>query len=366
MRRIPCEVVPSAPPSDLTPAQVRRAFARHLTEGALWRVAGVAKDDPESLLSLGYTPRSHFALFETEFFLSGLRQNPDIRFFVAFVLQRRPRAASGEIFPRIFYKDVSLVWRSASHFIRSEGENWIGKGDVEPVQLDGRTGVVSAEETTDLPFEIQDALETLCRRAKRVPYDDEAVELVLRRAPDARIWAYRDFLEPRRRAQANPRNRIRGGRPVARFRRKNDPESLWIATGFEPDFAVGILEQSALTSRLYGGAVTRYRVVSRNRKIQYLFFAAPRHVWLGHPQATTTELMSYGVRTIDVVADEELSIPGYEYHFIDEEVNPPVLHSQIPEGFAGEASEIDPSRADASAWLDRMPIVRQFREQVLR
>ena len=75
--------------------------------------------------------------------------------------------------------------------------------------------------------------------------------------------------------------------------------------------------------------------------------------------------MSYGVRTVDVVADEDLSIPGYEYHFVDEDEDRPALHSQIPSGFAGDASEIDPSRADASAWLDALPVVRAFREQVL-
>ena len=62
---------------------------------------------------------------------------------------------------------------------------------------------------------------------------------------------------------------------------------------------------------------------------------------------------------------EDLSIPGYEYHFIDEAEDPPTLHRQIPEGFAGEASAVDPSRADASAWLEALPVVKAFREQVL-
>ena len=50
---------------------------------------------------------------------------------------------------------------------------------------------------------------------------------------------------------------------------------------------------------------------------------------------------------------------------MDDELDPPELFSQIPEGLAGAPSEADPSRADASAWLDELPIVRKFRRQVL-
>ncbi len=365
MSRQSWEVVPSAQPSERTPRQVARGFRRLLEDGARFHIAGSAKSDPECLLEWGYGPRAHFALFDTEFYLSGVRQNEDIRFFVAYVVQAGPRAGSRRVYPRILYKDVSLVWRSASHYIRSEGENWIGKGDVTTAKIDGQERVVSAEETTDLPFEVQGALEDICRRAKRIPYDDDAVALILRRAPDGRIWAYNDFLEPRRRAQARPQGRIHGGRPVLRFRRANDPTSLAVARGYEPDFDTGVLEQSELRSRLYGGKVVRHRIASTNRRIQYLVFSGPRHVWWGHPQATTTELMSYGVRTVDVVADEDLSLPGYEYHFLDESEDPPVFHSQIPEGFAGALSEVDPSRADASAWIDRVPLTREFRRRVL-
>ena len=88
-------------------------------------------------------------------------------------------------------------------------------------------------------------------------------------------------------------------------------------------------------------------------------------LWIVPPQATTTELSSYGVRTVDVLADEELFVPGYEYHFVDEEQDPPVLHSQIPAGFVGEQCDSESGRADASPWLDRLPVVRRFRREVL-
>jgi hypothetical protein len=195
--------------------------------------------------------------------------------------------------------------------------------------------------------------------------EKDALHLVLRRAPSGRIQAYADFTRPRRRAAADPRNRVHGGRKVAFLRDRSDPTSLAILPGYEPDFRRGILERSESTSVLYCGRLERYRIHSVNRRIQYLFFAGPRNVWIIPPQATTTELSTYGVRTVDVVIDDEIACPGFEYHFWDRSEDPPVLNSQIPPGFAGEAAPTDPDRADASPWLDRLPVIRAFRRQVL-
>jgi hypothetical protein len=59
-------------------------------------------------------------------------------------------------------------------------------------------------------------------------------------------------------------------------------------------------------------------------------------------------------------------VPGYEYHFVDDNQDPPVNYSQIPPGWAGPASELDDARADASPWLDRIPIIEEFRRKVLQ
>ncbi len=364
---IEMRVEPSAEPVAKTPRQVQREFRARLEAGARLIARGEASRDPLSLLDWGYLPRHRVDLFDMRFHLTGPRQNEDIRFFVAYVepVTSGSSRAAQRIFARIFYKDLSLVWRSASHYARSEHENWIGKGDLVTVLQNGEEVEVSNEVTTDLPLEIQTALETLNREAKRIPYDDDAVPMVLRRGADDRIEPFADFTEPRRRAQADPRNRIHRGRPIARFTRRNDPTSLRFVRGYEPDFARGVLEIAHSKSRLYGGAMRRVRVVSTNREVQFLFLAGPRQAWIGSCQATTTELSSYGVRTIDVVVDDDLLVPGFEYHFIDEDEDPPVLVSQIPEGFAGAPSEVDASRADASAWLDAMPVIQRFRRQVL-
>jgi hypothetical protein len=356
-------VVASAEPLPRTPAAVRREFRALLASGARVLPAGAARRAPRALLRR-YPPQHRIDLFETRYYVSGLRQNPDIRFFVAYVVQsaqgRRVR-----VFPRIFYKDVSLVWRSASHFVRSARDNWIGKGEVGRFIVAGEEIEAAIEATTDLPLEIQTALETLCRSAKRIPADDAAIALVLRRGPDGRLDPYRDFTGPRQRARADRRNLAHGGRPIARFARANDPTSLVFARGFEPDFARGVLERSESTSTLYHGRVRRFRILSRNRRVQFFFFAGPRQVWLAPPQATTTELSSYGVRTIDAPAPEDLSTPGYEYHYVDATEDPPRLVSQIPPGFVGAQSEVDDARADASPWLDRMPVIREFRRRLL-
>ena len=360
---IPARIEASARPSPLTPGEVIREFRELVDAGMRIRPAGTAKRRPRSLLSGRYAARYKTGLFDTSFYLSKVFENPDIRFFVAYVVQPQPRGGLSA-FPRIFYKDVSLVWRSASHFIRSEDENWIGKGELRSTRQGGWLHEVSAEETTDLPLELQDVLEIFVRQPGGIPFDDRAIGLVLRRGGSERMAPYRDFKDPRRRARSNPRNLINGGRPISGFTRRNDPSSLRFVKGFEPDFDA-VLESTESRSKLYGGTLQRFRLLSRNRRIQYLFFAGPRHVWIAPPQATTTELTSFGLRSIDAIADEDMCIPGYEYHFLDEAEDPPVFVSQIPEGFAGPVSEVDDSRADASSWLDRMPVVQEFRRTVL-
>ncbi len=362
---IPTKIIPSVEPAELSPSRVEREFRNLIAAGAKLRPAGEARRRPMRLLSEGYTPKYKIELFDTVFYLPNVRQNPDLRFFVAYIAQRRRGAKLPDIYPRIIYKDLSLVWRTASHLILSGDELWIGKGAVRAVREGGEELIHSVESTTDLPLELQSALEAVNRRVRKIRFDEIGLRLVLRRAPRDRIEPYSDFTAPRERAASDRRNLINGGKRIARFTRKNDPSSLVFVAGFEPDFSRGIVEQSASSSTMYGGALQRFRILSKNRAVQYMFIAGPNHVWIIPPQATTTELSTYGVRTVDAVADEDAFVPGYEYHFLDDTEDPPVFHSQIPEGYAGKPSVHDDSRADASAWLDRLPVIRQFRRRVL-
>ncbi|MGH0035057.1 MAG: hypothetical protein ACQGVK_08505 [Myxococcota bacterium] len=364
--RVLHRVVPSVKPSDQTPTQVRREFEKRLADGAKIICPGTARKRPRTLLSRGYGPKHRVELFDCTFYLSDPHQNDYIRFYVAYVVKDEGGASRKRIHTHLFYKDNSLTWRSASHFVVTDGDYWIGKGDLRWVEEDGELLPYSDESTTDLPLEMQTALEEICRRPNEIPFDEKAIGLVLRHGPKDRTEPYADFTGPRDRAQANPRNLIHGDRPVARFTRRGDPSSLKIVKGYEPDFANGVVERAHTTSKLYGGKLRRFRIVSTNRKIQYLFIAGPRQVWIASCQATTTDLSHFGSRTIDVRVDDDLLVPAFEYHFMDDSLDPPELFSQIPAGYAGDPAPGDESRADASPWLEKLPVIQAFRRRVLR
>jgi hypothetical protein len=351
--RLDARIVTQLRPAEATPAGVRRELDALLAAGCRLRPAGTARAHPARLLA-GYPPRYALQLFDARFFLTELREDENFRFFVAYVRLGEAR----DVFPRLFYKDTSLVWRCATHWISAAGVHWIGKGDIKLVDEETYETEYSAEETTNLPYEMQAALDELSRRRKTVPWDARALGCILRRAPVGRFEAYADFIGPRRAAAARA-ELVNGGRPVAWFERRRDPASLRFAPGFAPDFA-RVIEVTRSVSRLYGGAIRKLRILSKNGKIQYQFVAAPRHVWIIPPQARTRELSSYGVRTVDVVADEDVFVPGYEYHYAERGE----LYTQIPPGFAGAPSEIDPTRADASPWLEKLPVIQEFRRRI--
>jgi hypothetical protein len=50
---------------------------------------------------------------------------------------------------------------------------------------------------------------------------------------------------------------------------------------------------------------------------------------------------------------------------VDATEDPPRLVSQIPAGFVGAQSDVDDARADASPWLESLPVVREFRRKLL-
>jgi len=352
-------IVPDALPTRMSDAQVRREFVDLVDNHAKLVCVGDARHHPRQVLR-GNLPTSKLELFNTTFYLTGPRQNPDLRFFVAYVMPA-PTARKPSVYARIFYKDNSLIWRVASHMFSGDGDFWIGKGDSRIVLERNWKREYSNESTTDLPLEMQSALEALNHQGK-VRRARTIVQQIVRRASRNRIRAFDDFTKPRRQAEARPGGRINGGRRIARFTKPGDPTSLVIVHGYEPDFANGLVGYWRHRSRFYGGMIRRYRVLSVNRKIQHLFFLSPRHAWMIPPQTLTTELSSYGVRTIDVPVDDNAYLPGYEYHFVeDDDSGNPQLYSQIPEGYAGARHPNDESRVDASPWLDKIPLMAEFR-----
>ncbi len=353
-------ITPDIPPASISEAQVGKQFAALLDSGCPLRPQGSAKTDPKRMLQR-QKPRNLVTLDGHRYFLTNVRRDLQFRFFVGYVQLGNPRVAEHRraLFPRIFYKDSSLVWRVATHYINSENEHWIGKGDIKPVIEGGQTNWYSAEETTNLPFEIQTALDQVSRRVKAPVPDRRALSLILKNAPDDRVEPYADFSKPRLDAMNDAKKRIYNNKPVAWFSDDNDPNSLQFAKGFAPDFENGLIASSSSRSKLYGGAIMRFRISSQNRRIQYLFMRAPTQSWIIPPQPVVLDLMSFGVHSVEAHVDEKLCIPGYEFHFADDEEDDGVF-SQIPKGYAGESSTIDPQRADASPWTHNMPIIKNF------
>ena len=362
MTRIPIETITNVVAEDKTPRQVGEQFRRLLDSGYRLRADGQAKSDPANLLRIGYTPKYEIELFGTRFFLCNQRDAEGLKIMPAYVLPATSlRREKSTIHARVFYKDSSLVWRSASHYINTPEVGWIGKGAVRFQVKRGARDWYSAEETTDLPFEIQAALDDVSQRGRRKQNDNRILSLVLRNAPSNRIWPYQDFEAPRARAMKSRSNRINNNRSIAWFDDDDDPRSLQIESGFEPDFGA-VIDVSCSRSSMYGGDIQKHRISSRNRRIQYLFVSGPHHVWLVNPQAFTVELSSYGLRTVDVIADDEFCIPGYEFF---DNAGTVELDDQIPPGFAGAVCPVDPDRADASPWNERLPVVRSFRRLIL-
>ena len=356
------QAVTSARLARISARDIRKNFSDLLATGTKLKAAGEAKTSIQSLLRPRYLPTAKLDIFDTEIFLSRAFQNPALRFMVAYVHHKD----DPHIYPRIFYKDISLIWRAASHMIATGDDFWIGKGDVITKRHAGFELIESHESTTDLPFEICDALEKQNRSKDKVLFDEEALFLCLRSAPASRIAAYADFVSPRRKAQSQRSRLINRGRSIARFTKKNDPTSLVFVDGFEPNFKHGLVDVTQLRSKTFGGRVHRFRFLSKNREIQYMFMAARKHVWIIPPQTLEPQISTYGVRLVDVKADEDLFIPGYEYHYVDPDVHRSEHFSQIPKGFVGEQCPYDSSRHDASPWLEQLPIIRKFREAMKR
>lgn len=223
---IPTRVVPSAAPADKTSRQVEREFRALLDRGAKLVVAGTGRGDPLALLADGYTPKHAVTLFGYSFFLANVRQNPLLRFFPAYVVPPPDSQGRIRIYPRIFYKDISLTWRSGSHVVHTDDELWIGKGDTRVTPTGAYEIVETMEATTELPFELHGALDLIMRKARVIRRDTQILTRILHNAPAHRIEPYSDFTQPRRRAAAVRSNLINGGKPIAWFERDDDPRSL--------------------------------------------------------------------------------------------------------------------------------------------
>jgi len=87
-RALERRIVASVEPSPLTPEEVKREFLALTDGGARIRCVGSARRAPKRLLSLGYVPRYKLELFNVTYYVCDVRQNEDVRFFVAYLALR--------------------------------------------------------------------------------------------------------------------------------------------------------------------------------------------------------------------------------------------------------------------------------------
>jgi len=357
-------IIKNVKPKNLSQEQVNAEFKNLIAQGFHLELKGQAKGRKQGYLPRTRTPKYIVDLFGVRYFLSDIRREAGFRFFVAYLVMPQKASHIKRIYPRIFYKDSSLIWRSASHLIKTGSEHWIGKGDLKPVIEDGKIAHYSAEETTNLPYEMDAALDTISRSSNEVIVDKLAQELVLRNAPESRVEPYSDFTTPRRNAMSNPNYAINENRKIAWFKDAAKPQSLCFTPGFDPDFKHGLIDTSLSRSKMYGGTINKYRIASKNRQVQYLFIVGQTQAWIIPPQPLDNLVTSYGVRAVDADVDEDLCIPGYEFHYLEYDDDPSSLYSQIPKGYVGPASEADPDRASASPWIEKLSVMKTFRQHI--
>jgi len=357
-------IIKNVVPKNWSKKQVQDEFKKLFSRGYRLELKGQAKNRAPDYLIRTRSPKYLIELFGVRYYLSEIRREAGFRFFVAYVVMPQTTKQAKRIYPRIFYKDSSLIWRSASHLIKTGNEHWVGKGDLKPVLENGEINLYSAEETTNLPYEIDSALDTISRSSAEVIVDKSAQEMVLRNAPEDRVRPYADFSTPRRKAMSNPEYAINHNQKIAWFNRVNKPTSLRFANGFKPDFKHGLIDSSQSRSKMYGGDINKYRIASTNRQVQYLFIVGKIQAWIIPPQPLDNLIISYGVRAVDADVDEDLCIPGFEFHYYEFEDDAESLYSQIPKGFVGPPSEADPDRASASPWIEKLSIMIEFRKHL--
>jgi hypothetical protein len=172
------EILSGVRPVSRPTRTIRAEFRDLLANGAALLPAGEARADPERLAAAAYPPRHRIELFDATYWVGDLLVDDDLRFFVAYVAVRGRGGAIRSIHPRVVYKDSSLVWRVATHLVRTGNENWIGKGDLKEADGPDGCGLYSAEETTNLPYELFAALDRISHEGAQRDRTNKAALLV--------------------------------------------------------------------------------------------------------------------------------------------------------------------------------------------
>ncbi len=314
----------------------------------------------EELMNAGFQPHYKIVVNGVAYYVSEPYTPSHGRAsFVYYFYRKNPKTGEEEIFTRSVYRSNSQnVLRVASH--RRPERRWIGKG--------------LGQATTTLPLELQSTFEKIYQTAlsKGKLEKKEAFYEILR-AKDSHMpadsfmksmIAYERGEEAEQKDEKEPEEQILIGKFNEHDRDQIEfikgemifprgiPETFGFTPGFEPDFENGVVETFETDNPVYGGKVTSYRIISKNKEAQYLFNVDMKgRVWIGDVQGTHSEITRFGVRKNTIYIPSDFLTPANEYE------------SEIPEGYKGEWQHSD--YWDASAYIDKLPVVQEFRDKVL-
>lgn len=250
-----------------------------------------------------------------------------------------------ELYVRAFYKSNShAIWKVDSHRVHIKPSDdkeldearkgWFGKG--------------INQESVTLPSEIQSSMNEIISAhygqnlAQNKKLNNSFYRVVLkestRRPPKefTRSMVYEPEISKR----------------FAHFKKPNDPESLEIYAGYGPELDKPPLEKYSEYNEHYRGIVDSYVINSKNGALHYIFnVSKKRKVWISAVQSSSALLTRFGVKREKIKVPTGLMVQAQEY--LDE----------IPKGFAGK--RVHSVYYDASAWVDKLPINKEFREKVL-
>jgi len=248
-----------------------------------------------------------------------------------------------QIFVNAYYRsDSQNVWRAASH--QGVGENawWIGKGYDEQYQT--------------LPSAVQEKLEGLKNSAAAIPTKEgfyKVLGLGEEHPYDPAIM--QSVMLSQIKNIVNPIGLSKSLFQTPQYER-----------GLRPDFTSCRTYETQ--SLLYGGKVTTYVVSSEDGAVEYLFNVAVVNgvtkVWIGGLQYAHPKLTRQGIPSVPINAPWFYMTPAFEYASNIETLKTKMgvdLSSYMrPQNIYRPEKYID-----MSSFLDQLPIIKDFRAQVL-
>ena len=254
-------ILPGVQPDPRDPRALATEFRAALADGVRLRPSGEAKQDPTPAANsplrgaLSHRPLPGSNLSDRV----PLRRQPEFHGRVRRTVgvlrsRRRVRTTRGSS-----TKDSSLVWRVATHFVRSEDDNWIGKGDTKWELIRRRRVLVQRGGDREPAFSrCRKRSTSLAGAARSHGGITTRSRSSCSAATEIASNPFAEFVTPRRRAAE--RYRIHGGKPIARFHSQGRSQHAALREGLRTGLPTrGWWTQSSSHSKLYGGPVTKFR-----------------------------------------------------------------------------------------------------------